>query len=165
MVDIAGIVSAGLSLAYPTLNDVEPSWADISISFPVYGGETVVTFDIAAVKWNDKVDMGVVRGTNGGRKSKRTTGQLDNDAAVTFYASGWRKFRRTLASKNPRISLVGFDIIIQHTPPGSFDIFNMKIAGCRVAGRSADMAEGADANKIEIAVNPMLIEEDGITLL
>jgi hypothetical protein len=151
--------------SYPTLNDVEPSWADVTLSFPVYGGETVVTSDIAAVKWSDKVDVGVVRGTNGGRKVKRTTGQLDNDASVTFYKSGWRTLRKVLAAKNPKISLVGFDILIQHTPPGSTDIHTVKIAGCRVTGRSGDMAEGADADKIEIAVNPMLIEEDGITLL
>ena len=150
---------------YPTLNEVEPSWADIKLSFPVYGGETVITNDIAGVKWSDKVDVGVVRGTNGGRKTKRTTGLLDNDASVTFYRSGWAAFRKVLAAKNPRISLVGFDILIQHTPPGSTEVFNVKIAGCRITGRSGDMAEGADADKIEIAVNPMLIEEDGITLL
>src|SRR6185295_5494479 len=143
---------------YPTLNEVEPSWADLRVSFPVYGGETVVTPDIAAVKWSDKVDVGVVRGTNGGRKTKRTTGQLDNDATITFYRSGWKRFREVLAAKNPKISLVGFDIIIQSTPPGSTDIHNVKIAGCRVLGRSSDMAEGADPDKIEIAVNPMLIE-------
>jgi hypothetical protein len=150
---------------YPTLNEVEPSWADIKLSFPVYGGETVITPDIAAVKWSDKVDVGLVRGTNGGRKSKRTTGQYDCDASVTFYPSGWRTFRKVLAAKNPKISLVGFDILIQHTPPGQTEIFTVKIAGCRVTGRSSDMAEGADAEKIEIPVNPMLIEEDGITLL
>lgn len=150
---------------YPTLNDVEPSWADIGLSFPIYGGLTFITKDVAAVKWSDKVEVGIVRGTNGGRKTKRTTGQYDNDASITFYRSGWAAFRRALAEKDKRISLVGFDIIIQHTPPGSIEIFNVKIAGCRVLGRSSDMAEGADADKIEIPLSPMLIEEDGITLL
>jgi len=150
---------------YPTLNDVEPSWADISLSFPIYGGITLVTKDIASVKWSDKVDVGIVRGTNGGRKTKRTTGQYDCDASITFYRSGWRAFRQALAAKDKRISLIGFDMIIQHTPPGEVDIFKVKIAGCRVLGRSSDMAEGADADKIEIPLSPMLIEEDGITLL
>lgn len=150
---------------YPTLNEVEPSWADIKASFPIYGGQTIITPDIAAIKWSDKVEVGIARGTNGGRKSKRTTGQYDCEATVTFYRSGWRLFRQSLASKNPKISLVGFDIIIQHTPPGSVEIFNVKIVGCRVVGRTADMAEGADPEKIEIPVNVMRIEEDDISLL
>lgn len=150
---------------YPTLQDVEPSWADVKLSFPVYGGETVITNDLAAVKWSDKVDVGLVRGTNGGRKSKRTTGLYDCEASVTFYRSGWRAFRKVLAAKNPKISLVGFDILIQHTPPGETEIFNVKIVGCRVTGRSVDMSESADAEKIEIPLNVMLVEEDGVTLL
>jgi hypothetical protein len=154
-----------MSDEFPTLNEVAPSWADITVSFPVYGGETVITPDIAAMKWSDKVEVGLVRGTNGGRKSKRTTGQYDCDASVTFYREGWRTFRKILAAKDKKISLVGFDFIIQHTPPGSTEIFNVKISGCRVMGRSSDMSESSDADKIEIPLNAMLIEEDGVTLL
>lgn len=150
---------------YPTLNEVAPSWADVRIAIPVYDGPMVTTNDIAAMKWSDKVDVGLVRGTNGGRKSKRTTGQLDNDASITFYKEGWRVLRRALATKNKRISLVGFDILIQHTPPGESGIFTVSILGCRVIGRTSDMAEGADADKIEIPLNTMSIEEDGVTLL
>jgi hypothetical protein len=150
---------------YPTLQDVAPSWADVRANFTIYGGQQIITPDIAAIKWSDKVEVGLVRGTNGGRKSKRTTGQYDCEATVTFYREGWRTFRTGLVAKNVKISLVGFDIMIQHTPPGSTEIFNVKIAGCRIIGRSSDMAEGADAEKIEIPINPMLIEEDGITLL
>ena len=150
---------------YPTLNEVEPSWADVRASFPIYGGQTIITPDIAAIKWSDKVEVGLVRGANGGRKLRRTTGQYDCEATLTFYRTGWKLFRTALAAMNPQISLVGFDIIIQHTPPGLVDIFNVKIAGCRILGRSLDMAEGADPEKIEIPVNPMIIEEDGVTLL
>jgi hypothetical protein len=155
-----------MATEFPTLNEVEPSWADIRVNFPIYGGQTVVTPDIAAIKWSDKVEVGTVRGTNGGRKSKRTTGQYDCDGAITFYRSGWGIFRTALATRNKKISLVGFDIIIQHTPPGVADILSVKILGCRILGRSLDMAEGSDAEKIEIPINPMRIEEeDGISLL
>lgn len=150
---------------YPTLNEVAPSWSDLSLSFPIYGGQTVKLADIAAVKWSDNVEVGMYRGTSGGRKLRRTTGQYDCEASVTFYKSGWKAFQAALAAINPKISLVGFDILIQHTPPGSAEIFNVVIKGCRVMGRSADMAEGTDADKIEIPVNPMLIEDDGVTLL
>lgn len=150
---------------YPTLNEVAPSWSDLSLSFPMYGGDTVKLTDIAAVKWSDSVEMGMYRGTNGGRKSRRTTGQYDCECTVTFYKAGWVAFQEALAALNPKISLVGFDILIQHTPPGSAKIFTVKVTGCRIAGRSADMAEGSDADQIEVAMNPMLIEDDGVTLL
>lgn len=151
---------------FPTINEVEPSWADLAINIPLYSGPTVQTKDIAAIKYNDKVDVGVKRGTNGGRKTGRTTGQLDNDASITFYLNGWKILRTALASKDKRISLVGFDIMVQFTPPGSPDIISHKIVGCRVVGRTFDLAEGPDPQKIEIPLNIMNIEEeDGITLL
>lgn len=151
---------------FPTINEVEPSWADVSISIPLYSGPTVQTNDIAALKFSDKVDVGVKRGTNGGRKTGRTTGQLDNDASITFYLNGWKLMRTALASKNKKISLVGFDIISQWTPPGSTDIISVKVLGCRVVGRNWDLSEGADPQTIEIPINIMNIEEeDGISLL
>jgi hypothetical protein len=151
---------------YPTLNDIEPSWADLKASFPVYGGETVVTDDIAGIKCSDKLNIGVVRGTGGGRKRRRTTGELDSDASATFYPSGWRRFRDVLAAKDKRIGLVGFDLIFQLTPPRETRIYTIKIAGCRVAGRTFDFGEGPDAPKIEIPLDIMFIEEDdGISLL
>lgn len=154
-----------MATEFPNLNGVEPSWSDVGIQFPIYGGATVKLIDIAAINWSDSVELGMVRGTNGGRKTKRTTGQYDCEASVTFYKSGWKTFREALAGLNPKIALVGFDIIIQHTPPGDSGIHTVKITGCRVTGRSEQSAEGTDAQQLEIPVNPMLIEEDGVTLL
>jgi len=159
---------------YPTLNEVEPSWADVRISIPIYNGPTVKTPDIAGIKVSDKLDIGVVRGASGGKKRKRTTGQLDDEASITFYMSGWRAHRDALASVAPlndagqkQIGLVGFDIIYQYTPPGSVDIFTIKVAGCRVAGRSFEGAEGPDAAKVEIPLSIMGIEEiaDGVGIV
>ncbi len=157
-----------MSGEYPTLNEVEPSWADVTITIALYNGPTVSTPDIAGIKISDKVDIGIVRGTSGGKKRKRTTGQLDNDASITFYQSGWVLHRDALASVAPvnvagqrQISLVGFDIMYQFTPPGSTKIFSLKVVGCRVVGRSFEGAEGPDAQKIEIPLNIMDIEEEG----
>jgi hypothetical protein len=155
---------AGVQI-FPDLNGVAPSWADVAISLPIYRGQTVKTSDIAELKWSDKVDVGTTRGTNGGRKSKRTTGQYDCEASITFYKDGWRVFRLALAAKNKRLSLAGFDVMVQHTPPGSSAIHTVKIVGCRVVGRTASMAEGSDADKIEVPLNCMRIEEDGVCLL
>lgn len=157
---------------YPTLNEVEPSWADVKITLPLYDGPIVDTPDIKGIKLSDKIDMGIVRGTSGGKKRKRTTGQVDNDASITFYMSGWRMLRDALATKAPlnasgkkQISLVLWDILYQFTPPGTEGIFTIKAVGCRVAGRSWEGAEGPDAQTIEIPLNIMDIEEEGDIVL
>ncbi len=152
-------------LEFPSLNEVEPSWADVQIKFPLYGGPVVKTNDIESIKWSDKVDVGVTRGTSGGRKLKTTTGQYDCDGTVTFYKSGWKTMRQALAAVNPRMTLARFDILIQHTPPGSSTIHTVKLMGCRVTGRSSDSKEGTDAEKVECSLSVMRIEEDGASLL
>jgi hypothetical protein len=157
--------------AYPTLNEFEPSWADIRIPIPLYAGPVVTTDDIAAIKWSDKVVVGAVRGTGGGKKRKRTTGQLENDASITFYLSGWKKMKVGLRTVAPQqngkyqVSLVAFDIPIQFTPPGSTEIFEVNIKGARIIGRTFDAAEGSDAQKIEIPLDIMQVEEDGDIVL
>lgn len=151
---------------YPTINGIEPSWADVAISIPLYSGPTVKTNDIAAIKVSDKVTVGMKKGTSGGRILARTVGELESDASITFYLGGWRVHMRALAAKNKRISLVGFDVQVLFTPPGETDIYKFKLVGGRVIGRSLDMAEGSDAQKIEIPLSIMRFEEDdGITLL
>lgn len=150
---------------YPTLNDVAPSWADIQTSFSIYGGSLIELIDYSAINWSDTVEVGAQRGASGGRVMKRTTGQLSSEASATFYKSGLRKLLKGLAAKAPTrgnqklVSLVGFDIHIQHSPPESTDIFEVKIKGCRLLGRTAAMAEGADADQVEVNLNPIQIVE------
>lgn len=160
---------------YPSLNGVEPSWSDIDCKFPVYGGTIWKPGPaIAAVEWDDNVDVGDAPGANGGKKWRRTTGVYGCNAKATFYRSGWRAFRQELKQKSRRLSLVGFDLIIQHTPPietGDTGIYTVLIKGCRITGRALKHAEGTDADKIEIALNPMTVEEidpgetEGVSLL
>ena len=149
---------------YPSLNEIAPSWADIKITLPIYDGATIETADIAAVKWSEKVEVGTQRGTSG-IILRRTTGQNTPEGSITFYRSGWRKFLRGLKAQNERIALVGFDVLIQHTPPGETDIYKVALLGCRVMGRGIDHAEGTDAEKVEIPLSLIRIEEDGTTLL
>jgi hypothetical protein len=150
---------------YPTLNEVAPSWADLKLAFSLHEAGTVKLVDVAAVKWSDKVERGVMRGTNGGRKTKRTSGQYDCEASITFYKAGWRTFQAALAEVNPQIAKVGFDVIIQHTPAGTDEIFTVKIVGCLISGRGGDHKEGTDPDQVEVPLDCMLIEDDGVTLL
>ena len=151
---------------YPTINGVEPSYADVKFEIPLYSGPTIQTNDIAGFKFSDKVTVGLKKGTSGGRIMARTVGDLESDASIIFYLGGWRKFMRGLAAINKKISLVGFDVLTKFTPPGEIDLYKFKVVGGRVIGRSFDIAEGSDAQKVEIPISVMLIEEDEwITLL
>ncbi len=149
--------------AYPSLNDIEPSWADIAVTFAVFEGALLETADIAGLKWSRKVEVGERRGASGGRVMARTTGQGSQEASVTLYRSGLRRLIKGLMEKAPtrgnqvRIGLVAFDIMIQHTPPGETEIYQVKIKGCRYLGDADDMKEGTDADKVEVTLNPIEI--------
>ena len=150
-------------LAFPSLNDIEPSWADIIVTATVSGGILVGIEAIAALKWSRKVEVGERRGASGGRVMARTTGQSSFEASGTFYRSGVRSLEKALMAVAPRrglqaiISLVSFDIMVQHTPPGEIEIYQTLIKGCRYLGDSDDMKEGSDADKVELTLNPMEI--------
>lgn len=154
-----------MNQAYPSINDIAPSWADIGITFTVGGGDALDMMDIAAIKWSRKVEVGDQRGTSGGRVMARTTGQGSQEASATLYRSGLRKLLKSLMSKAPTrgnqkvISVVAFDILIQHTPPGETEIYTTKIKGCRYLGDSDDMKEGNEADKLEITLNPIEIAQ------
>lgn len=149
--------------AYPSLNDVEPSWADIAVTATISGGALLDMDAIAALKWSRKVEVGERRGASGGRVMARTTGQGSQEASATLYRSGLRSLIKSLMPLAPTrgnqviIGLVSFDIVIQHTPPGESEIYQVKIKGCRYLGESDDMKEGNDADKIEVTLNPIEI--------
>lgn len=151
------------SSAYPALNDYAPSWADISVTMTVSGGEALETADIAAVSYSSSVEVGEQRGTSGGRVMARTQGDISYEGSITLYRSGLRKLQKALAAVAPTrgnqklIGLVAFDVMIQHTPLGEAEIYTTKIKGCRLLGQSDDMAEGNEADKIEVTLNPIEI--------
>lgn len=145
--------------AYPTYNDIEPSWADIVVAATIDGGALIEMADIAAIKHSRKVEVGKRRGTSGGRVMARTTGQGDQEASITFYRGGLRRLIKGLMANAPTrgnqvlISLVSFDIEIQFTPPGETEIYVDRIKGCRYLGDSYDSKEGTDPEKPEITLD------------
>ncbi len=148
---------------YPALNDIEPSWADIVVTTTVYDGALLENIDIAGITWGRTVEVGERRGGSGGRVMARTTGSVSYEASMTLYRSGYRRMLKALAAVAPTrgnqklISLVGFDVMIQHSPPGEVEIYQTKIKGCRFLGDSNDNAEGTDADKIELTLSPLEI--------
>lgn len=159
--------------AYPTLNSYAPSWADIATTYTIDGGDLIEMSAFDDISMSDTVEIGEQRGASGGRVMFRTTGSKKSEAKATFFRSGFRQLVRGLVKKAPErgnqkmISLVGFDILIQHTPPGESDIYVAKIKGCRLLGRSWTFAEGNDADKVEVTLNPMEIVDiiDGVEVV
>lgn len=148
---------------YPALNDTAPSWANIVVTTTVYDGALLENVDITAINWSSTVEVGELRGASGGRVMARTTGSVSYEAGMTLYRSGFRRLLKALAEVAPTrgnqklVSLVGFDVLIQHSVDGDTEIYQTKIKGCRLLSASNDNEEGTDADTVEISLNPIEI--------
>jgi hypothetical protein len=148
---------------YPSLNDIEPSWADIAVTCTIYDGPLLEMADISEISWSRSVEVGERRGASGGRVMARTTGSVSYEASMTLYRSGYRKLMKALQEVAPTrgnqklVSLVGFDVMIQHSPPGEEEIYQTKIKGCRLLGDSNDNSEGTDADTVELTLSTIEI--------
>jgi hypothetical protein len=152
-----------INQAYPSLNGVEPSWADISITATTTGNQLLDMSGIAGIKWSRKVTVGKRRGASGGRIMKRTTGEIDYEASISFYRSDLLPFETALGNEAPVrgnqriISLVSWDVHVIHTPPNDTNIYETWIKGCRYLTDDDDMKEGSDPDKFEIGIDPIEI--------
>lgn len=160
-----------INQAYPSLNDITPSWADIGVTLQLSigpaPGPVLPMASIKGIKWSRKVDVGEQRGASGGRVIAQTTGQLTNEASMELYKDGKQVFVTALAAAalaqgfvrgtQAIISLVHFDITIQYTPPGSLFLYESTIKGCRYLGDDDDAKEGTDPSTVTISMKPIEI--------
>jgi hypothetical protein len=144
---------------FPVLDGIAPSWADISVKASPYGGALIETPDLAAINTGRSIEVGVQRGASGGRVMQTTTGQGDQECSLTLYQNGFQKFLRALMALAPSrngqvvLSIVHFDIQIQFQPPGSVEIYERHVRGCRVISDALNPAEGSEANKVEVGLH------------
>jgi hypothetical protein len=154
-----------ISNEFPVLDGIAPSWADIIVRAAGSSGPLLDMKDIAAINSGTSVEFGVQKGASGGRVIKRTRGEVSYEASITLYRSGYQKLLRAWKELAPRrgnqrlVSLVHFGIQVQHTPPGDVEIYEYRIKGCRIAGRTLNSAEGTDADKVELPLNPLEIAD------
>lgn len=153
--------------AFPSVNEHESSWADITATCNVIGGATLPLFDLEGIKWGRKLTRGMSRGTSGGRPMKKTAGSVEYEGSLVTNRAGAEAIREALETiaeaaglvrgNEVIISGVSFDIMIQHTPLGSSRIYTVKMAGCTYDGDSNDSAQGNDPDTIEIELAPLLV--------
>lgn len=153
--------------AFPSVNEHECSWADIAVTFNVPGGATVPVVDLEGIKWGRTVTKGASRGTSGGRPMKKTAGSVDYEGSMTLTRSGIMTLQEALEvaaeaaglvrGNEVIISGVSFDVLVQHTPLGSSRIYTAKLSGCTYDADSSDMAQGNEADVLEVNINPILV--------
>lgn len=152
----------------PTFNGNVPDWASAEIVLNVPGGATLDDLDIQGITCADSVEIGIQRGKGGGKKA-RGVGQADHEASLTLYRTGHLAMSRALMAAAEgagfisngaiQIGLVSFDIYYKHTPPGSSEIFLVKVLGCRLVGREFAGTEGTDLDMVTWPLNVMRIVE------
>jgi hypothetical protein len=160
------------SFDYPVLDGIAPSYADINVRISPQGGNLIEMGDIAAISTGWTVEVGEQR--EGGRVLKRTRGSVSYEASITLYASGYQKLLRGLLEAAPSnakgqklISLAHFLIHVVWTPPGSTDLLEYKVKGCRMLGRTIDSSEGDDAQQVEVPLSTIEVVDviDGVEVL
>lgn len=148
--------------SYASLIDFADSWASAKFAITPYGAAVLDNADLSAISHSGTVEVGTQK--SGGRVKARTQGDVSFEASATFYRRGLLKLIRALVEAAPdyavvngrvHISRIGFDVDIHHSPPGAEDIGHVRIKGCRLLGYSDAMAEGPDAEVVELTLNPI----------
>lgn len=152
-----------LGIDFPLLDGIAPSWADATIRVGPNGAPLVEMKDIASIDTGTTLDVATVRGASGGRPRRYTTGEVSHTASITLYRHGYQTLIRnlmpfaTLRGNQLAVGLVIFEISVMHTPPGSLEIFEYRIKGCRLGGRTANTAEGTEAQQVEVPLHTLQI--------
>lgn len=148
-----------------TLNGNACSWAEVEITADVVGGGSFPDIDWKSMDAESKVDRGVQRGP-GGQVKKKTTGQPTDTASASLYRSGLKALKRALVAVAPQdaagryqLSKVRFNIVVKHSVDDDPDINILKFLGCTLDKNAYKMAEGPDADVVDIDLNPMKIIE------
>jgi hypothetical protein len=152
---------------YPVLDGIAPSWADIILKVAAPGAPVLESKHFKSINTGRTVEVGEQRA--GGRVMKRTTGSGKSEASATLYREGaqilWRvlvasaKAQGYVRGNQVIIGMVHFGLQIQHTPPGSVEIFCRRLKGCRVLTDALNGAEGTEADVVDLGLNPIEIAD------
>lgn len=151
-----------ISQDFPVLDGFAPSWADLSMNFKGAVTPKLEMKDIASVESVASLEIGELRGLSGGKVVRTTTGASKYEGKLGLYQSGFVNLLDNLGPGMPtrggvRIyGTIHFDIQQFWTPPGTDEIYEKQMNGCRILGDTLAAAEGTDAQQIDV---PMKVGE------
>jgi hypothetical protein len=164
---------AGANNEYPLLDGIAPSWADISAKIQATGVALFRAKDLKSLNSGSTVEVGVQQ--RGGRPYQTTFGALSHEAGLTLYMSAALRLKRTLKDAAlaqglvrdgniAQISLVFFQIDYAFTPPGTVEIFERRLRGCRLLSDTESYSEGTDPATVDykLHVTERLWVVDGV---
>lgn len=143
---------------FPIYDGVAPSWADVKFNFKGYNTPLLQLKDLASFETTASLEVGDMQGASGGKIIRTTTGASKYEGKMGLYHSGFHDLLDNLGPSMPtrgdlRIyGVVFFDVQLFWTPPGSNEIFEKQVNGCRILGNTLAAAEGVEANKIDIPI-------------
>jgi hypothetical protein len=145
---------------FTQLDNISPSWADLSCKARGSGIALFRMKDLKAINTSSSVEIGEGQGLSGGRVTRWSTGAVKNEGSLTFYHGGYTEaltnLRAAAEAQNLKrgnqflISLVHFDLVFQWSPPGTAEIFETRLLGCRFKGRTLNGAEGVELQEVEV---------------
>ena len=149
---------AGANNEFPILDGFAPSWADVTLKIKPDGASVLTARDIKSISRGRSVDVGIQMA--GGRTKRSTVGSSSNEAGFVLYYSGSQAFMRALKDAAiaeglvrdgnvAQVSLVFFQVDYIFTPPGSSEIIERRLKGCRLLSDTESPAEGTDALTVE----------------
>lgn len=148
-----------------TLNGTAVSWSELEATVNVNGGVSLPDLDWKSIDHEDKIDRAIQRG-QGGRPKKKTTGMPTSTGSGSLYRSALSELLRGLIAVAPQdsagryqVSKVRFDLVIKHSYEGDATIYQVKLLGCTLDKKAFKHAEGAEADVVDIDLNPMKIVE------
>ena len=147
-----------ISNAYPIIDGMAPSWADIVVSLTPKGAPLIKTQGIKSIKRTRTVTVGEQKGATGGQVVKHTAGELKLGLDLELYRDEWNSMIEKFAALAPKrgnqvaIRYVVFGIQVQHTPFGSSRIYDWRAKGCFLLGDTLDAKEGTEADTVAVPV-------------
>jgi hypothetical protein len=153
---------AGANNEFPILDRVTPSWADFVLKIQPSGASLLTARDVKSLTSGSTLEIGLQLA--GGRVKQTTTGSASHEASMTLYLSGARAFEKALKEAAEtagytrdggvvQIGLVFFQVDYLFTPPGTDEIWERRLKGCRLLSDTEAPSEGTDATTVDYTLH------------
>lgn len=146
--------------AYPNINGVAPSWAEIRVSISGHGR----TLGLMSIDYSDKMSREKVRG-EGSVPLEITEGEYDAECKLKMSFREGRAFMRSIeqAAAQQGVAPYGvvFSITVTYRLDAGSQLITDTIEGCRVQSFAHAHEQGPKGLEMEIPIDCMRIRHNG----